>query len=74
MIYITGDMHGDFSRFKDVKKAHVKKGDTLIVCGDFGFLWNGGKKEEAALHKIGKLPYTVPNRLTSSCITIVTGN
>ncbi len=59
MIYITGDMHGDFSRFKDVKRAHVKKGDTLIICGDFGFLWNGGKKEEAVLHKIGKLPYTV---------------
>ena len=59
MIYFTGDMHGDFSRFKDVKKARVKKGDTLIVCGDFGFLWEGGKKEEAVLQKIGKLPYTV---------------
>lgn len=59
MIYITGDIHGDFSRFKEAKKAHIKKGDTLIVCGDFGFLWNGGKKEEAMLKKIGKLPYTV---------------
>lgn len=59
MIYVTGDIHGDFSRFKDAKKAGVKKGDTLIVCGDFGFLWNGGKKEEATLKKIGKLPFTV---------------
>lgn len=59
LIYITGDMHGDFSRFHDVKKARVKKGDTLIICGDFGFLWEGGKKEEAMLKKIGKLPYQV---------------
>jgi len=37
----------------------VKKGDTLLVCGDFGFVWNGGVPEEAALKKLQKLPYTV---------------
>ena len=38
MIYITGDIHGDLSRFKDKRIKKLKKGDTLIVCGDFGFM------------------------------------
>ena len=37
VIYVTGDMHGDFSRFKDSPLKKLKAGDTLLVCGDFGF-------------------------------------
>lgn len=59
MIYITGDTHGDFSRFKDSTTRKIKKGDTLIVCGDFGFIWNGDKAEKQILKKIGELKYTV---------------
>ncbi len=59
MVYITGDTHGDFSRFTSPAARRLKKGDTLIVCGDFGFIWDGGKREAAQLKKIGKLPYTV---------------
>ena len=59
MIYVTGDMHGDMSRFKDSKLKKLKKGDMLIVCGDFGFIWDGSKQETAALKKIGELKYTV---------------
>ena len=40
MVYVTGDMHGDASRFSDPRLKKLKKGDTLLVCGDFGFLWN----------------------------------
>ena len=47
MVYITGDLHGDFSRFSSPAMRRLRKGDTLIVCGDFGFIWNGDKKEEA---------------------------
>lgn len=36
MIYITGDIHGDFSRFKSPLLRKLKKNDALIVCGDFG--------------------------------------
>ena len=39
MIYITGDIHGDFSRFKSPLLRKLKKNDALIVCGDFGFIW-----------------------------------
>lgn len=59
MVYITGDLHGDISRFSDTAMRPLKKGDTLIVCGDFGFLWDGGKKEQRQLKKLGSLPYTV---------------
>lgn len=59
MICITGDMHADFSRFKNKKLNRLKKGDYLIVCGDFGFIWDGSKKEKRILKKIGKLKYNV---------------
>ena len=57
MIYFTGDLHGDYDRFKSKELKKLKKGDTLIVCGDFGFLWDGSKKEQSILKKIEKLKY-----------------
>ncbi len=54
MICITGDMHGDLSRFKDKKIKALRKNDVLIICGDFGFIWNGSKQEKKTLKKIGK--------------------
>lgn len=57
MIYVTGDLHGDFERFQAQDVRKLKKGDTLLVCGDFGFLWEGGKEEEKLLKKIGKLKF-----------------
>lgn len=54
MICITGDMHGELERFNDKRIRSLKKGDFLIVCGDFGFVWDGSKREEAILKSIGK--------------------
>lgn len=59
MIYITGDLHGDMGRFKSKAARKLKKGDTLIICGDFGFIWEGTKKEESRLKKLGKHKYNV---------------
>ena len=59
MVYVTGDMHGEIQRFRSKAMRCVKKGDTLIICGDFGFLWDGGRKEQAAQKKISSLPYRV---------------
>lgn len=43
MIYLTGDCHGDFSRFTRRQRAllpfHLSERDYVIVCGDFGLLW-----------------------------------
>ena len=47
MVYVTGDMHGDESRLYDAQWRKLKAGDILIVCGDFGYLWDGGKREKA---------------------------
>lgn len=59
MIYITGDTHADFSRFKDPMLKKLRKQDALIICGDFGFIWDDSPKERKLLKKIGKLPYNV---------------
>ena len=51
MILITGDVHGDISRFSDKKIRRLKKGDTLIVCGDMGLIWDGSDKEKKLLKR-----------------------
>jgi hypothetical protein len=56
-IYVTGDMHGDLSRFRKTKK--LKKGDFLLVCGDFGFVWDGCKKEKQTLKRLGKKKFHI---------------
>ena len=59
MLYVTGDTHGDYERFTSSKIKKLKKGDILFICGDFGFIWDGSKKEEKLLKKIGKQKFTV---------------
>lgn len=53
MVYITGDMHGDLARFKDKAIKRLRKNDTLIVAGDFGFVWDGSPAEQKTLAWIG---------------------
>ena len=55
MVYITGDTHGDYSRFTSPAARRLKKGDTLIVCGDFGFVWDGSEKEKKRLARLERL-------------------
>ena len=59
MICITGDTHGDISRFKNPVLKKLRKLDSFIICGDFGFLWNGDKNERKILKWIGKRKYNV---------------
>lgn len=59
MVYVTGDMHGDISSFKRKKLQQLKKNDTLIVCGDFGFVFDGSKREQRLCKWIGKRKYNV---------------
>lgn len=42
MLYITGDTHGETDRFFEtgfVGESRLGKGDLVIVCGDFGFVF-----------------------------------
>lgn len=46
MIYITGDTHGDISFFKSSALKKLGEKDFLIICGDFGFIWNPDDSNE----------------------------
>lgn len=82
MVFVTGDCHGDFSRFTAKnfpKKKELTRNDIMIICGDFGGIWNGGDEEEGNLKFLSELPFTVVfcdgnhenfNRL-SSCFPVV---
>ena len=59
MIFVTGDTHGQLERFHTKACKNMQQGDTLIICGDFGFIWDGGHAEEKALAWIAKQKYRV---------------
>ena len=54
MIYFTGDMHGDGDRISRSALRNISEGDTLIVCGDFGFIWDNSHQEHRLLEKLSK--------------------
>ena len=59
MVYVTGDMHGDIARFDSPAVKRLKKGDTLIICGDFGFVWDNSKAAQKTLKKLGSKKYNI---------------
>lgn len=59
MIYVTGDTHGDINRFNENPLKKLKSGDILIICGDFGFIWDGSRHEKAVLKKLEAKDYTI---------------
>ena len=59
MIYVTGDIHGDIARFKNRKIKRLKKDDTLVVCGDFGFVYDDSEQEKKALKWLSKRKYNI---------------
>lgn len=54
MVYVTGDMHGDIERLYDKSFRKLKKNDVLIVCGDFGYIFAGGKEERQVIDYFAK--------------------
>lgn len=59
MIYFTGDTHGELAKFKTASAKKLKKGDTLIICGDFGFVWNESKEELNNIKWLSKRKYQI---------------
>ncbi len=57
MLFFTGDIHGDIERFKQSAANALQKEDCLIVCGDFGFIWDGSPQEQKQLKWIGARRY-----------------
>lgn len=54
IIGITGDTHGDLY-FRQIYKARKQGITHLIVCGDFGYIWNGSIKEQRRLDYLNKI-------------------
>lgn len=59
MVYVTGDTHGDKNCFLAPAMKKLKKHDSLIICGDFGFIWDGTKEEQKTLKWLSKRKYIV---------------
>jgi len=60
MIFITGDTHGDFTRFNThifPEQKEMTKDDYVIVCGDFG-IWDASKRERYWLDWLNDKPFT----------------
>ena len=59
MVYITGDIHGDLSDLDSRNIGRLRKGDVLIVTGDFGFIWDNSKTELKNIKKLSKKKFTI---------------
>lgn len=62
MIYITGDVHGDINRFSEAfipNEASLTENDYLIICGDFGFIFDNDDIEKEWLDTLSKKPYKI---------------
>ena len=59
MLYFTGDTHGEQERLSRSALKKLSAGDTLIVCGDFGYIWDGSAREQKFLERLTKLRFNV---------------
>ena len=61
MIFVTGDTHGEFNRFSREnfpEQKSMTKEDMVLICGDFGGLWDGSKQERWWLDWLEDKPFT----------------
>lgn len=63
MIYITGDIHADPRRFSTdgfPEQKSMTKNDYVIICGDFGLLWDQpqSSREKHAIDWLSQKPFT----------------
>ncbi len=59
MVYITGDTHGEHARFISAPINTLTAADTLIICGDFGYIFKDTPAEQAFLDTLAQQPYTI---------------
>ena len=63
MVFITGDTHipHDIHKLKGNrfrKQSELTPNDFVIICGDFGGVWDGGKEEQYWLTWLGRKNFT----------------
>lgn len=60
MIFITGDTHGDYTRFKtDIfpEQKEMTKADCVVICGDFG-IWDSSNQQKYWFDWLEKKTFT----------------
>ncbi|MBR6666356.1 MAG: metallophosphoesterase [Lachnospiraceae bacterium] len=58
MLYIMGDLHGKFEQFSSrIYQANIQlsSNDIIIVCGDFGFIYDDAVKRKQGLEQLKAL-------------------
>lgn len=64
MIFVTGDTHGEleinqrFSKKWFPRQKELAKEDYVIICGDFGLVWNGSNTEKYWLDWLENKPFS----------------
>lgn len=63
MVYVTSDLHGAFDIHKInpdefIPGRTMTDQDILLVCGDFGCIWDGGSSDHFWLNWLESLPWT----------------
>ena len=53
------DTHGDIKRFKTRAAKKLTKDDILIVCGDFGFMWDESEEEQKKIDFLNQQKYQI---------------
>ena len=60
MYYITGDTHGDFTRIERFcERLHPTRDDVMIILGDAGFNYYGGKRDQRVKQQMAEMPITI---------------
>lgn len=61
-IFVTGDIHASYDIAKLSEScfdtAGLNKDDYVIICGDFGLVWNNSASEQYWLRWLGTRPFT----------------
>ena len=64
MLYITGDTHANFhrfanKRFKPIFGDEFTSDDIVVICGDFGGVWDDTPEERYWLNWLSRKPYQI---------------
>lgn len=62
MIFVTGDTHGDFRKLNETafpEQKNLTREDYVIICGDFGGVWDNSQEEHRVLDWLNSRPFTI---------------
>lgn len=61
MIFVTGDCHSNFTKFTKrnfEEQRDMTHDDYVLICGDFGGIWDGSDAENSNLDQLNNRPFT----------------